>query len=211
MPDTPRADQQVIFPARQGAVTPKATWRSSRATCRPRVRWRQDHRPEESGDHRSGTRVRRRTVGARGDHGRPSSRPAMCWCCATSGQRARPGMPGDAGRRHRAIIGAGLGESVALVTDGRFSGGTLGHGGRPPSPRKRRRVATSAWCARGDSITVDCAQAAAATERRRCRAGSPGGPTGAHRHRAIRAACSRSSPKLATTASRGAVTDALDD
>ena len=40
-------------------------------------------------------------------------------------QEAAPGMP-EMLKPTSAIIGAGLGKSVALITDGRFSGGTHG-------------------------------------------------------------------------------------
>ena len=46
------------------------------------------------------------------------------------GPRGGPGMR-EMLAPTSAIIGAGLGDSVGLITDGRFSGGTYGHGGRP--------------------------------------------------------------------------------
>ena len=47
-----------------------------------------------------------------------------------------------------AIIGAGLGDSVGLITDGRFSGGTYGLGGRPRRARSAGRRTDRAWCTR---------------------------------------------------------------
>ena len=41
------------------------------------------------------------------------------------GPKGAPGMP-EMLKPTSAIIGAGLGKSVALITDGRFSGGTHG-------------------------------------------------------------------------------------
>ena len=42
-----------------------------------------------------------------------------------SGPKGGPGMP-EMLKPTSAIMGAGLGNSVALITDGRFSGGTHG-------------------------------------------------------------------------------------
>ena len=53
------------------------------------------------------------------------------------GPRGGPGMREMLGVT-AAIVGAGLGDSVALVTDGRFSGATRGPDGRARLPRKRR-------------------------------------------------------------------------
>ena len=44
-----------------------------------------------------------------------------------------------------AIMGRGLGKEVALITDGRFSGGTPRLRGRPHHARKRCRAARSRW------------------------------------------------------------------
>jgi dihydroxy-acid dehydratase len=44
------------------------------------------------------------------------------------GPRGGPGMP-EMLAPTSALVGQGLGESVGLITDGRFSGGDLGHGG----------------------------------------------------------------------------------
>ena len=54
--------------------------------------------------------------------------------------RADPGMREMLGG-HRRASGAGLGESVALMTDGRFSGATRGFMVGPRRARKRRRRA----------------------------------------------------------------------
>ena len=69
----------------------------------------------------------------------------------------RTGHARDARRSPRAIVGAGLGDSVALVTDGRFSGATRGFMRRPHRPgsvawrpaggrprRRHHRASTSA-------------------------------------------------------------------
>ena len=53
-----------------------------------------------------------------------------------------------------AIIGAGLGDSVALITDGRFSGGTYGMVVGHVAP-EAQVGGTIALVAEGDSITID--------------------------------------------------------
>ena len=54
-----------------------------------------------------------------------ASRPATSWSSATKGRRADPACA-RCSAVTAAIVGAGLGDSVALVTDGRFSGATRG-------------------------------------------------------------------------------------
>ena len=54
-----------------------------------------------------------------------SCRRATCSSCATRGRPAGPGMR-EMLSVTASVVGAGLGESVALVTDGRFSGATRG-------------------------------------------------------------------------------------
>jgi dihydroxy-acid dehydratase len=53
-----------------------------------------------------------------------------------------------------ALIGAGLGESVGLITDGRFSGGTWGMVVGHVAP-EAAVGGTSALIHEGDSITID--------------------------------------------------------
>lgn len=53
-----------------------------------------------------------------------------------------------------AIIGAGLGDSVGLITDGRFSGGTYGMVVGHVAP-EAQVGGTIALVAEGDSITID--------------------------------------------------------
>ncbi|MEG4328861.1 dihydroxy-acid dehydratase, partial [Microcoleus sp. herbarium5] len=53
-----------------------------------------------------------------------------------------------------AIIGAGLGDSVALITDGRFSGGTYGMVVGHVAP-EAQVGGTIALVKEGDSITID--------------------------------------------------------
>ena len=56
---------------------------------------------------------------------RAPSRPATWWCIRYEGPKGGPGMP-EMLKVTAAVMGAGLGKSVALITDGRFSGGTHG-------------------------------------------------------------------------------------
>ena len=69
------------------------------------------------------------------------------------GPKGAPGMP-EMLAPTSAIIGAGLGESVALVTDGRFSGGTWGMVVGHVAPEAAAGGAI-ALVRDGDSITVD--------------------------------------------------------
>ena len=56
-----------------------------------------------------------------------------------------------------AIVGAGLGETVALLTDGRFSGATRGLMVGHVAPEAARRGPIAAVC-NGDVIEIDCAR-----------------------------------------------------
>jgi dihydroxy-acid dehydratase len=69
------------------------------------------------------------------------------------GPKGAPGMP-EMLAPTSAIIGAGLGESVALITDGRFSGGTWGMVVGHVAP-EAAVGGTIALVQEGDSITVD--------------------------------------------------------
>ncbi|MCB1494980.1 MAG: dihydroxy-acid dehydratase [Bauldia sp.] len=69
------------------------------------------------------------------------------------GPKGGPGMP-EMLAPTSAIIGRGLGESVALITDGRFSGGTWGMVVGHVTP-EAHEGGTIALVEEGDSITVD--------------------------------------------------------
>jgi dihydroxy-acid dehydratase len=56
-----------------------------------------------------------------------------------------------------AIIGAGLGDSVGLITDGRFSGGTYGMVVGHVAP-EAAVGGTIAFVKEGDSVTIDAEQ-----------------------------------------------------
>src|SRR5690349_12465674 len=104
-----------------------------------------------------------------------------------------------------AIIGKGLGESVGLITDGRFSGGTWGMVVGHVAP-EAFAGGTIALVQEGDSITIDAEQrllqlnvAEEELERRRAEWKQP-------QPRYTRGVLAKYA-KLVSTASRGAVTD----
>ena len=68
-----------------------------------------------------------------------------------------------------ALIGQGLGESVGLITDGRFSGGTWGMVVGHVAP-EAYVGGTIALIKEGDSITIDAHKLADPAQRRRRRA-----------------------------------------
>jgi dihydroxy-acid dehydratase len=124
------------------------------------------------------------------------------------GPKGAPGMP-EMLAPTSAIIGAGLGESVALITDGRFSGGTWGMVVGHVAP-EAAAGGLIGLVQEGDPITVDAYKLLlqldvddAEIARRRAQWKAP-----APRYtRGVLAKFAR----LASSASRGAVTDAFDD
>jgi dihydroxy-acid dehydratase len=72
------------------------------------------------------------------------------------GPKGGPGMP-EMLAPTGALIGQGLGESVGLITDGRFSGGTWGMVVGHVSP-EAHEGGTIALVREGDSITIDAHQ-----------------------------------------------------
>jgi hypothetical protein len=150
----------------------------------------QDHRPEEPGHHRPGARVRRRIFGDGRDPGRPDQgrrRAVLRYL----GPKGGPGMP-EMLAPTSALIGKGLGESVGLITDGRFSGGTWGMVVGHVAP-EAFDGGTIALVEEGDSVTIDAHAAADPAERADEEKSRAGAPTGSSPRRAIRAACWRSS------------------
>jgi dihydroxy-acid dehydratase len=69
------------------------------------------------------------------------------------GPKGGPGMP-EMLKVTAAIMGAGLGQSVALITDGRFSGGTHGFVVGHVTP-EAQEGGTIALVRDGDTITID--------------------------------------------------------
>jgi dihydroxy-acid dehydratase len=120
------------------------------------------------------------------------------------GPRGAPGMP-EMLSPTSALIGKGLGESVGLITDGRFSGGTWGMVVGHVAP-EAVVGGTIALVKEGDSITIDAHQLLIQLnvpddelERRR-KAWTPPPP------KYTRGVLAKFA-KLASSASRGAVTD----
>ncbi len=120
------------------------------------------------------------------------------------GPRGAPGMP-EMLSPTSALVGKGLGESVGLITDGRFSGGTWGMVVGHVSP-EAVVGGTIALVEEGDSITIDAHQLLIQLnvpdeeiERRR-QAWTPPAP------KYTRGVLAKFA-KLASSASRGAVTD----
>ena len=102
----------------------------------------------------------------------------LWWVIRYEGPSGGPGMREMLGVT-AAIVGAGLGESVALLTDGRFSGATRGMMAGHVAP-EAARGGPIAVVRDGDTILFDRAQPAVATrgERRRV-AGAAGRMAGA--------------------------------
>src|SRR5574342_189962 len=82
-----------------------------------------------------------------------SIQPGDVMVLRSIGPRGGPGMP-EMLAPTSALVGQGLGESVGLVTDGRFSGGTWGMVVGHVSPEAFEGGAI-ALVREGDSITID--------------------------------------------------------
>mgnify|MGYP003694494397 CR=1 FL=1 len=107
-----------------------------------------------------------------------------------------------------ALIGQGLGESVGLITDGRFSGGTWGMvvGHVAPEAYVGGNIAL---VEEGDSITIDAHQRLHPAQRRRRRSSAQRRAQWKRaERRAIREGVLAKYMKLVSTASIGAITDA---
>ena len=85
-----------------------------------------------------------------------SIRPGDILVLRYLGPKGGPGMP-EMLAPTSAIIGRGLGESVGLVTDGRFSGGTWGMVVGHVSP-EAFEGGTIALVEEGDQITIDAGE-----------------------------------------------------
>jgi dihydroxy-acid dehydratase len=123
------------------------------------------------------------------------------------GPKGAPGMP-EMLAPTSAIIGAGLGESVALITDGRFSGGTWGMvvGHVAPEAAAGGNIA---MIHEGDSITVDAHQLLLQLnidENELARRRAAWQPPAPRYSRGVLAKFA----KLASSASKGAVTDLFE-
>ena len=123
--DEPRADQDVIRPIDAAAVRARPSRDPEGQSVAGRLR-RQDHRPEESGRSPARRACSSRRGRAMDAILAEQIKPRRRVCDPLRGAEGRPGHARRCWRRPRRIIGQGLGESVGLITDGRFSGGTWG-------------------------------------------------------------------------------------
>ena len=105
------------------------------------------------------------------------------------GPKGGPGMP-EMLTPTSAIMGAGLGKDVALLTDGRFSGGSHGFiiGHITPEAQDGGPIAL---VRDGDRITIDATACTLTRGRERRGAGVRGRRRGRRRRRRRRAACWR--------------------
>jgi dihydroxy-acid dehydratase len=206
VPDRPRGDQKVIFPIEQ------ALYRQGHLAI-----LKGNLSPEGAVAKITGLKNPSLTGPARVFDDEPSAMQAILSHRIQAGDvvvlrylgpKGAPGMP-EMLAPTSAIIGAGLGESVALVTDGRFSGGTWGMVVGHVAP-EAAAGGNLALVQEGDSITVDAyalllqLNVDEAELARRRAAWTPPRP------RYTRGVLAKFA-KLATSASRGAVTDAFDD
>ncbi len=206
VPDAPRADQKVIFPIDQAlyAEGHLAILRGNLA-------------PDGSVAKITGLKEPKITGPARVFDDEPSAmaaimedriKPGDVLVLRYLGPKGAPGMP-EMLAPTSAIIGAGLGESVALITDGRFSGGTWGMVVGHVAP-EASIGGPIALVHEGDSITIDAhtqllqLNVDDAELARRRAAWKPPVP------RYTRGVLAKFA-KLASSASKGAVTDAFED
>ncbi|MFT3804730.1 MAG: dihydroxy-acid dehydratase [Burkholderiaceae bacterium] len=206
VPAQPRADQKVIFPIDQAlyAEGHLAILRGNLA-------------PDGSVAKITGLKEPKITGPARVFDDEPSAmaaimedriKPGDVLVLRYLGPKGAPGMP-EMLAPTSAIIGAGLGESVALITDGRFSGGTWGMvvGHVAPEAAVGGPIAL---VRDGDSISIDAhtqllqLNVDDAELARRRAAWTPPVP------RYTRGVLAKFA-KLASSASKGAVTDAFED
>ena len=157
-PDAGRRDRGRRRAGRRGVAAARAAVQAERsAPCaarQPRARRkpRQARRHGATRAHGAGARVRQRggVHRRRALGGRPSRRRARR---PLRGTRRRAGMR-EMLSVTASVVGAGLGESVALVTDGRFSGATRGLMVGHVAP-EAARGGPLAIVRDGDAITID--------------------------------------------------------
>jgi len=151
VPDAPRADQQVIFPI------DKALYKAGHLAI-----LRGNLSPEGSVAKITGLKSPVMTGPARVFDDEQSALAAILdgrivagdvMVLRYLGPRGAPGMP-EMLAPTSAIVGAGLGESVGLITDGRFSGGTWGMVVGHVAP-EAAAGGPIALVQEGDSITID--------------------------------------------------------
>ena len=203
---TPRADQDVIRPWSTSRCTRRATSRSCRATSRPKAAWPRS----------PASRIRRSPAR------RACSIPSRKCMEAIMAKKIKPGdviviryegPKGGPGMQEMlaptsALIGQGLGESVGLITDGRFSGGTWGMVVGHVAP-EAYVGGTIALVKEGDSITIDAHKLLLqlnVTDEELARRRAQWKPPKPRYTRGLMAKYMR----LVSTASKGAITDGGD-
>ena len=154
-----------------------------------------------------GARVRFRERGAWTRSWRARSRPATSIVIRYEGPKGGPGMQ-EMLAPTSALIGQGLGESVGLITDGRFSGGTWGMVVGHVAP-EAYVGGTIALVQEGDSITIDAHKLLIQLNVDDAELARTARGVEAARSRATRAGCSRKYMRLVSTASKGAITDGV--
>ncbi len=122
----------------------------------PRRRGGQDHRQGGPGVHRHGQLFRQRRGDARTPWKQKKINKGDVVIIRYEGPQGGPGMP-EMLTPTSAIMGAGLGQDVALITDGRFSGGSHGFivGHVTPEAQVGGPIAL---VQNGDKITIDAEQ-----------------------------------------------------
>jgi len=151
VPDTPRADQNVIFPVDQAlyAEGHLAILKGNLAEDGAVAKITGLKSPVISGPARVFEDEQSAMAAILSDQIRPGDILVLRYL----GPKGGPGMP-EMLAPTSAIIGRGLGESVGLVTDGRFSGGTWGMVVGHVAP-EAYEGGTIALVQEGDSITID--------------------------------------------------------
>src|SRR5918993_3394010 len=151
VPDTPRADQSVIFPINQAlyAEGHLAILKGNLAEDGAVAKMTGLKNPVISGPARVFEDEESAMEAILSDQIRPGDILVLRYL----GPKGGPGMP-EMLAPTSAIIGRGLGESVGLVTDGRFSGGTWGMVVGHVAP-EAYEGGTIALVQEGDTITID--------------------------------------------------------
>jgi dihydroxy-acid dehydratase len=151
VPDTPRADQNVIFPVDQAlyAEGHLAILKGNLAEDGAVAKITGLKSPVISGPARVFEDEQSAMAAILSDQIRPGDILVLRYL----GPKGGPGMP-EMLAPTSAIIGRGLGESVGLITDGRFSGGTWGMVVGHVAP-EAYEGGTIALVQEGDSITID--------------------------------------------------------
>ena len=187
--DAPAPDGDVLF-AHAAPYKPSGALRTLRGNLAPDGSLVKLAGIERTQPDRPGARVRRRGVLRRRGARRAPSRPGDVLVVRYEGPAGGPGMR-EMLSVTSSVVGVGLGESVALVTDGRFSGATRGLMVGHVAPEAYRGGPLAA-VRDGDVITIDTDAGVLAVDvaddelaARLRRLGAAGRPTGGRRARPL--------------------------